>query len=89
MLLDGEWQTCPDGIIRPVIHGEVEASDGSWIKATFLVDSGADRTVLSADVLNALTLPPVVTTDQLAGVGGHAASVVVATRMPSGELHNN
>src|SRR5688572_15020180 len=47
MRIDGVWHLCDDGIVRPVIRGEILACDGSWVKAPFLVDSGADRTVFS------------------------------------------
>jgi aspartyl protease len=81
MLLHGLWELCPDGITRPIIKGEVEAADGSWAKAPMLVDTAADRTVLSADLLAALGLPTIVPSTQLAGVGGQAPSVLVATRI--------
>ena len=80
MLISGAWLLCADGAVRPVLRGEIEAADGSWVEAVFLVDTAADRTVFSANTLAALGLPPVVTTQGLAGVGGQAASVVVETR---------
>src|SRR6266511_2366129 len=81
MLISGEWAVGDDGVSRPVIRGEVETTSGDWIAARFLVDTGADRTVFSADVLKDLGLPPLVTPDRLEGVGGRAASVVVETRI--------
>jgi hypothetical protein len=33
MLISGTWHVCDDGLIRPVIRTEVQAGDGSWIKA--------------------------------------------------------
>src|SRR5438552_19191043 len=56
MRIDGMWHLCDDGIVRPVIRGEILAGDGSWVKAPFLVDSAADRTVFSADVMEGLHL---------------------------------
>ena len=56
MLLRGLWHLCDDGVVRPVIRGEVEAGDGSWVQVPFLVDTAADRTVFSADILAALHL---------------------------------
>jgi len=64
---------------RPVLRAEVLTRDGSWIKVPFLVDTGADRTVFSADILAALNLAPVVTSNQIGGVGGIVASVTVET----------
>jgi hypothetical protein len=29
MRIDGEWLLCDDGILRPVIRGEILASDGT------------------------------------------------------------
>ncbi|HMF15368.1 MAG TPA: retropepsin-like aspartic protease [Gemmataceae bacterium] len=81
MRIDGLWHLCDDGILRPVIHGEILAGDGSWVKAPLLVDSGADRTVFSADVMEALHLQPIDSPDRLSGVGGAAASVVVDTQL--------
>jgi hypothetical protein len=46
MYISGEWLLC-DGVVRPVIRGEVLASDGSWQRVVFLVDTGADQTVFS------------------------------------------
>jgi hypothetical protein len=81
MLISGLWHLCDDGMIRPVIRGEILAGDGSLVKAPFLVDSGADRTVFSADVMKALLLQPIDTPDRLSGVGGMADSVVVETQI--------
>jgi len=81
MRIDGEWLLCDDGILRPVIRGEILASDGTWQRAEFLVDTGADRTVFSAPVLMSLRLQPVVTQARLGGVGGVVNSVVVETQV--------
>lgn len=79
MLISGVWHLCDDGIVRPVIHAEILVSDGSWIKAPLLVDTGADRTVFSTDILRALRLRPIVSDDRVGGVGGVVASVNVET----------
>src|SRR5438034_11531594 len=81
MLTSGLWHVCDDGIIRPVIHAEIQASDGAWVKAPVLLDTGADRTVFSTDILQALRLQPVVAENRLGGVGGVAQAIIVATRM--------
>lgn len=57
MLIIGEWQLCDDGITRPTVRAKVLGSDGSLVAEDFLLDSGADRTVLSAAVLARLQLP--------------------------------
>ena len=81
MQISGLWLLGDDGVVRPVIRCELLAGDGSWLKAPFLLDSGADRTVLCADLLASLALPSIPSVDQIAGVGGHAASVVVETQI--------
>lgn len=81
MLLRGLWHLCDDGIVRPVIRGEVEAGNGSWVQVPFLVDVAADRTVFSADILAALRLQPLTASERLYGVGGSAASVVVQSQI--------
>lgn len=81
MRIDGEWYPCDDGIVRPVFHGHVQAADRSWKPVSFLVDTGADQTVFSADVLARLACPAVRTDHRLAGVGGVADSVAVPTQI--------
>jgi predicted aspartyl protease len=46
-----------------------------------LVDTGADRTVLSADVMGMLKLQPIETGDHLSGAGGSVESTVVVTEI--------
>jgi predicted aspartyl protease len=81
MLISGMWHACDDGVLRPVIAAEVQARDGAWIKALCLVDTGADRTVLSADILTALRFPPPVAEDRIGGIGGVVSTVLVDTVM--------
>ena len=79
MLISGEWFPCDDGIVRPVIRGEVLAGDGSWKPALLLVDTGADRTVFSAGILAATHFRPSASDHRLAGLGGVADSVLFET----------
>jgi predicted aspartyl protease len=81
MRIDGEWLLCDDGIIRPVIRGEILTGNGAWQPAEFLVDTGADRIVFSAATLAVLGLQPLVAQDRIAGLGGIAESVVVETQV--------
>ena len=81
MLINGTWHTCDDGIIRPVIHAEIQAQDGSWVKAPHLVETGADRTVFSVDLLRALRLQSVVAEERLGGMGGVVNTIIVETRI--------
>jgi hypothetical protein len=64
-----------------VIIADVLAADGSWLSAEFLVDIGADRTVLMASLLRSLALPHLPAPSQLGGVGGAAVTVSVGTHL--------
>jgi predicted aspartyl protease len=81
MRINGEWALFDDEVMRPVIRGEIRASDGSWVEVPFLVDTGADRTVFNAAVLWKLGLQPVAPQEHIAGLGGLAESVVVETQI--------
>ena len=81
MRIDGQWLLCDDGVMRPVISGEILAANGSWEKSEFLVDTGADRTVFSAATLAKLGLQPVAMQEGISGLGGMADAVSVATQI--------
>jgi hypothetical protein len=81
MLIEGAWLLCPDEVLRPVIRGEVQTRDGSWVQTPFLVDIGADRSVFSANILQLLQLPFLPPPTQLGGAGGSFSSVVVDTKI--------
>ena len=55
--------------------------NGVWRDIKFLLDTGADRTVISASVLEALNLQGVQPKDRIGGVGGLAESVDVTTQI--------
>jgi Retroviral aspartyl protease len=78
MRINGFWAVCDDGVVRPVIRGEIQAGDGSWVVAEFLADTGADRTVICGAVLAKLGLPSLAA-PQLGGVGGAATTVQIDT----------
>jgi hypothetical protein len=79
MLIRGEWYPCDDGVERPIIRGEARAADGEWIRVLFLVDSGADRTVFTAQKLFELGHDSDGERGLLGGVGGMAESVDIDT----------
>jgi len=81
LLISGTWHLCDDGLIRPVIHAEIQAYDGSWVKAPLLLDTGADRTVFSPDILKALRLQPVIAENRPGGVGAVVRAIIVETRL--------
>ena len=81
MQISGEWLLCDDDVHRPVIRGEVLASDGTWVPAEFLVDTGADRTVFSAGLLALLGGSSAVTGERLSGLGGVAEFATIETQI--------
>jgi hypothetical protein len=81
MQVNGAWFLCDDGVVRPVIYGEILAGNGSWVLAPFLVDTGADRTVFSAMVLAALQPQPRSTQAYLGGLGGTTRAIMVETQL--------
>ena len=81
MRIDGKWLLCDDHVLRPIISGEILAANGSWESVEFLVDTGADRTVLSATTLAKLGLVPLAAKEAVGGLGGVAASVIVETQI--------
>lgn len=81
MRFDGEWLECDDGIVRPTIRAEMSARGNVWRAVEFLVDTGADRTVISANVLESLDLDTTEPQDRIGGIGGLVDSVIVRTQI--------
>jgi predicted aspartyl protease len=81
MEIKGEWQFCEDGIVQPVMLGRFESANGEWISARLLIDTGADRTVLSATVLEKLGISAFEAEESISGLGGATDSVVIQTRL--------
>lgn len=79
MRIDGKWLWCDDDIARRVIYGEILAASGCWEEVEFLLDTGADRTVLSSTTLAKTALQPLATQTSISGLGGLARSVLVET----------
>jgi predicted aspartyl protease len=81
MEIAGEWWLCDDGFTRPVVHIMVHGLDQIYKENHFLIDTGADRTVFNAELLEKLKLsstePPAQET--LVGVGGSNRFVLVRT----------
>jgi hypothetical protein len=81
MRFNGEWLQCDDGVVRPVLRAEILAGANDWRRVELLIDTGADRTVLSAHVLAMLMLPHAPVGDRLAGAGGLIDTVAVRTQL--------
>jgi Aspartyl protease len=79
MVIVGEWRMCDDGVARPAVQGLVGGATGVQLAEYFLVDSCADRSVLSADLLNRLgvstSAPPADLI--LRGIGGSSEFVLI------------
>lgn len=81
MRIDGRWLLCDDGVVRPVIRGEVLSVGQSWEWIELLVDTGADRTVLTAADLAKLGPHRVAAEASISGLGGKAMSIIVETQI--------
>jgi Aspartyl protease len=85
MVIVGEWRICDDGVARPAVQAQVGSASGIKLAEYFLVDTGADRSVLSGDFLNRLGLPSSAPPDDLVfqGIGGSGEFVLVNTVVDS------
>ena len=81
MRIDGEWLQFDDGVVRPVIRGEILNAEGAWEPVEFLVDTGADCTALTAAMLDMLGFRSADEHKQLGGVGGMADCVEVVAQI--------
>ena len=81
MLVVGEWRVCDDGVTRPALRAKVHAHDGTHQTEAFLVDTCADRTVFSANLLSRLGFPPTPAPASLSlqGISGTCGFVLVGT----------
>jgi hypothetical protein len=83
MRIVGEWFLCTDGETRPVVKAYTADAGGAEVERRFLIDTGADWTVLTAELLAMLGLPsaPPPAGIALTGVGSRPAFVVVRTTL--------
>ena len=81
MRVNGKWMLSDDGVIRPVVPGFVRVTGGQLVEVGFLLDAGADRTVLSARFLSRLQPLAAPSFEQtlLSGIGGSVGSIAVET----------
>lgn len=80
MEIAGKWLLCDDGVTRPVVEAHVLGADGQFYER-FLVDSCADCTALSAELLKQLKLPAAPSPEGLGlkGISGGSPFVVLTT----------
>jgi hypothetical protein len=81
MIVSGRWGECDDGFVRPLLTGFAFNSDDVLVPITFIIDTGADRTLLTAEVFAKLKLPPIGSRDRFSGVGGLQDIVQVQTKI--------
>jgi hypothetical protein len=81
MRIVGKWHRCDDGTARPIVETTLPDAAGQPVFERFLVDSCADCTVLSADLLSKLKLASKSSSADvsLKGISGAGAHVVVNT----------
>ncbi len=81
MRINGSWENGNDGVPRPAIRAQVQDAAGGWVEMWFLLDTGADRTVFSADLLTKLRIPGRPAVENLGGVGGSTPTVFLTTTL--------
>ena len=83
MQVSGEWFRCDDGVTRPIVRARIIGTGFISQKEIFLLDSGPDRTVFRAALVNRLrfSIVPSEPGLTLAGIGGASAYISVVTRL--------
>jgi predicted aspartyl protease len=81
MQIAGEWRETPTTVPRPYLRAHVEAQNGTWVECIFLIDTGADCTVISADVARQMRRPTTPALRQLGGIGGPVETLEVWTTL--------
>ena len=81
MIISGRWTVCEDGFVRPLVKGFVVDAGGAPHEVLFQIDTGADRTLLTAHLYADLGLPPVGSRDHLSGLGGAHEVVQIEARV--------
>ena len=81
MRINGVWQLDEHEVTEPVLFGRLQRLDSSWIPAAFLIDTGAERTLLSPDILEALGFVATPSRHQFVGLGGAVDVWTVQTKL--------
>jgi hypothetical protein len=81
MRVDGNWRQCDDGVTRPIVYGEFRSATNEWFQVPLLADCGADRSVMSFDVWDALGIRSQASEERIEGVGGVEAIVLLETQL--------
>jgi hypothetical protein len=80
MRFDGTWVLCADGVERPAIFIDLLLPGGQLAQIPFLLDTGADATVVAYDVAQQLAAYTSLTPNAApaTGIGGAAATEILA-----------
>lgn len=81
MRVEGEWRETTTTVPRPYVRAHLEAHDGTWVECLFLIDTGADCTVISHDIARLLGRPTVPAARPLQGIGGVIESLELWTTL--------
>ncbi len=81
MRINGQWRRDENDVLTPVIECGLLAGDGEWLYTYFLIDSGAERTVISADILRQLDSPCHASLHSLVGLGDSVQVLTVSTKL--------
>lgn len=81
MLIVGEWRPDENGVLTPVLDCFLLAGNGKWHAVSFLIDSGAERTVLSPEILRDLDAPAQMSLNSLVGIGTASQVLTVSSRL--------
>jgi hypothetical protein len=81
MYIPGVWLECEDGFVRPVLRGQVKSAAGDWVDVSFVLDTGADCTVLTSDVRELIGIEPADDGVRLSGLAGRSDAVLLKTRI--------
>jgi len=79
MRFDGTWTMDAVGVTWPVVTAKVQKADAGWVECEFVVDTGAEITIIAAEIFHQLGLPGHPSSTNLQGVGGTVESVRVDT----------
>lgn len=81
MRIDGDWLPDDHGVYEPVIRARLESGTGDWVECVFLVDTGAERTVIAADIVRQLDVPSQPSPRQLQSIWGAVEALTITTRL--------